>query len=161
MRQVLGCIHAHRVVVRLHDFDSVAVLQDAQLLQRFAKFQRRLGPSSELEKEILPVCVQAEVLIDLGFHVPWVRNQRPGEVYGVADLVHDDLDRVWIVVLALVIQLSHQCGHLDGSIPERLDGALYRLRVDEGLVALDVKVDIGIGLPGDCGDAVSAALQVG
>src|SRR5262245_42792327 len=65
-RQILGCVHAQRVVWRLDGLDPDAVLEGAQLLQLFRPLQRRRVQPGQDEQHATAIRVKADMSVQGG-----------------------------------------------------------------------------------------------
>ena len=81
--------------------NAVAVLERAQLLERFGPLERRLRQRGERQQELAAEGVQADVL-EAHAVFPAVGDRRAREIQRVAVAIDDDLHDVRVVVVRRV-----------------------------------------------------------
>ena len=120
------------------------VFQKAELLEFFGVLKRTVGESGEALERGLAIPVEADVLPVLRrAAVAVVRDGGAGEVEGAAVGGGDDLYSVGVVD---VFRLSGDLegGDLDMRFGEGLEQRGEVFGFEEGLIALDVDVDLGV-----------------
>jgi hypothetical protein len=163
--EVLFGIDADGVVLGGGDVEGEAVFEEAELLETLGALE---GAGRELGEAVeggAAIGVEADVLPVLGMglvasFVPIVGDGGAREVKGAAVGGGDDLDRVGIG------DVLFRAGDLEGrdvdvGVLEGCEQGGEVLGLEQGLVALDVDVDLGGEALGDGVDAVGAAGEVG
>src|SRR6185295_11355860 len=74
--KVFGRVHAQRVIRRLDGLDADAMLESAQLFQRFGPFERCRLQACQNEQGVTPVCIQADMSVEGGPAAPRVAGVR-------------------------------------------------------------------------------------
>src|SRR5208282_4823422 len=118
---VLGPIHADRIVRRDQYLDRKAVLQRAQLLQLFSSFQFTLRQLHEFQQKLAAERINPQVLVEFregqplrragGLRIADVRNSAAGKVQRVAVPTDGDLYHVVVVEIGGGLQLARQRSH--------------------------------------------------
>src|SRR6266849_1327094 len=84
--EILRCIDAERVVLRLDGLDADPVLEPAELLERSGAFERRRIERRQHEQGAAAIRVQPDVLVErrpAAAGIPDVRNRRPRKIQRV------------------------------------------------------------------------------
>jgi len=181
---LLGGVDAFGGVLDRADEDGVAVLEDTELFEFFEFLQGTLGQLRDLGDEGLAIGVDADVAqvvvrrTDAPF-VSVVRDGTAGEVdrpcgcgarYASVverratsdELRNDRLDDVGVGDLLGLSQRRRQRRHGNvGVLDQETGEGVDVIRVDFGLVALDVDDDIDVQTGHRLGDAIGAALVIG
>jgi hypothetical protein len=159
--EVFFSVDADGVVLGGGDVEAEAVFEETELLEALGTFEGAGGELGEAVECVAAVGVEADVLPILRVGaVAVVWDGGAGEVEGTAVGSGDDLDRVGIGdVLGGAEDLER--GDVDVRVGERGQKGGKVLRLEQGLVALDVDVDLGRNALGDGVDAVGAAGEVG
>src|SRR5579864_2963653 len=96
--QIFLGIHTHTVVSSLPNLNRNSVLQEAQLLEPLAAFQRRLRQRAEAMQRWLAISVKAEMLkIDRVRMVAIVRNSGARKIKRISSKIGDNLHGVGII----------------------------------------------------------------
>jgi hypothetical protein len=140
-----------------------AVFEEAELLQALGVFESAGGQGGEalecglavpVETDVLPVWRRGAVA-----NIAVVRNGSAGEVEGSAIGGGDDFDGVWVGDV-LGSAENFEGRDFDVRLCEGAEERGEVLGFEQGFVALDVDVDVGVDQLGDGVDAVGAAGQV-
>ena len=163
-RKVLGRIDTKGFVFGLDDANFEAVFEGAQLLEALRLLERADGEIRVSQQKVAAVAIEADVLV---VHrvaaTPNVGDGGTREVDSVLEAVGDNFDDIGIVDFAGIFDLLFERAHLDcGLVSQRHDGGIDCSGIDEGLIALDVDDDLGVGVArGDFGNPVGAGNVVG
>jgi hypothetical protein len=158
--EVFFGVDADGVEVGGLDVDVDVVFEEAELLEALGLFEGAGGKGGEALEGRFAVGVEADVLpvlwgvVDTGISV--VGDGGAGEVEGAAVGGGDYFDRVWVGDVFLGAE-DFEGGDLDVRLREGAEERGEVLGFEEGLVALDVDVDVGWDLLRDGVDAVGAA----
>jgi hypothetical protein len=133
------------------------VFKHAQLLQRLSAFQRRRFPLGVLQQQRLAEHIQPDVTQHghIG-RLARIRNARARKVERVAAQVYHHLHhagRLVIFGLRVGIEAAH---HDAGVVQQGLHGAVNRFGVQQRFVALNVDINLAVGVAGDFRHAVGA-----
>ncbi len=160
--EIFRRVDAQRFVLCFEDADAVAVFEGAELFERFRAFEGANRERRVTEQEGPAIDVKTDVF-EVGFvDAAIVRNGAAGEVDGVAGESSDDLDDVGVGDLAGDGDAALEGGHEEGGVVDKgLGGGVDGGGVNEGLVALDVDDDAGVGVGGGFRDAIGAGEVVG
>jgi hypothetical protein len=152
------------------DVNVDVVFEEAELFETLYVFEGAGGQSGEalecglavgVETDVLPVLGRGEIPIAANVaSVAIVRDGSAGEVEGSAIGGGDDLDGVWVGdVLGSAEDFEGR--DLDVWLCKRAEERRQVLWFEQGFVALDVDVDVGVDQLGDGVDAIGAAGQIG
>ena len=159
---LLRCVHGVCGALTGGHDDRDAVFQEAELFEAFGEFERGWCPACELTYDFAAVRVEADVLFDgHGAGISGVGDAVSGEVERVPGEIGDDLDDGGVLEFVFWAW-GEQAGHaLFWVVEQGLGAGADAVRVDEGLVSLDVDENISGDVMSDFGDSVSATGVIG
>lgn len=148
-RHILRRVDADGFLMGDAHLDPVAVFQPAQLLQALGLLQLRLGQRGDLAERRGPVGVEPDVLVESArsqplrvMLAPDVGDDRTAEIERLHPLVEYDFGRVGVeeraLEIAVWVERLDERGDLRRGVVEATLQGLDLLRVDKGLVALDI-----------------------
>ena len=142
--------------------DGDAVFEEAELFEALGVFKRAVGEGGELREGGGGVGVEADVFPVLNFlgGVAVERDGGAGEVEGTAGCVRNYFYGVGVVDVGRSAERFNS-GDLHASGGEGFQECGDVFWAEEGLVALDVDVDICGNFLGDCVEAVGAGGKLG
>jgi hypothetical protein len=159
--EVFFGVDADGVEVGGLDVDGDAVFEEAELLEAFGVFERAVRQGGEALEGGFAIGVETDVLPVLrcgAVAVVWDGGAR--EVEGVAIGGGDDFYGVGVGDVFGGAE-NFEGGDLGVRVPEGAKQGGEVLRLEEGFVALDVDVDVGVDVARYGVDAVGAAGEVG
>jgi hypothetical protein len=172
--QVLFGVDSYGVEVGGLDVDGDVVFEEAELFEAFGLFEEAWGQGGEAFQGGLAVGVEADMLPVLwggsgvglvvmgpsGLSVAVVGDCGAGEVEGAAVRGGDYFYGVGVGDVFWRAE-DFERGDFDVMLGEGSEEGGEVLRLEEGLVALDVDVDVGVVLARDGVDTVGAAGEIG
>ena len=159
--EVLGRVDADAVVRGLDGLDPDAVLERAQLLERFGAFERRLRQRGEPQQARAAVRVQPDVPPGRRLRLAGarVRDRRAREIQRDVIAIDDELGDVRVAQLGGVVNAATERRHLQRRVDaERRDRFVDHRGLDERLVSLHVDDHVAVERPRDFGQSVGPAL---
>ena len=161
--EILRRVDADRVVRGFDGLDADAVLERAQLLERFGPLERRRLERRQHEQGAAAIRVEADMSVErrpAAARIAGVRNGRAREVQREAAAIDDDLDDVRVGELGRVVDAPVERRHLTRrGRRERRDRLVDGARVEQRLVALHVDDDVAVERRGDLGEPIGAGLD--
>src|SRR6185369_2080178 len=172
--QISRGIDTYRIMSSFDDLDPVTVLQDAELLEFFGKFQIGRRHLRKLEQELPTVDVKPDMLVTEELSgrellilqvVPFVteiRHRGTGEIKRITLPVGNDLHNVRAQKIMKRLDPRFERRHHYGTVThQRFDRFVDHGRLDQRLVTLDIDDDVAVDPAGDFGQPVGPGLVTG